>query len=170
MRKHTLGEPERVPLAKAREEAERLLAAVKLGQDPAGEAAAKKAEVKAAITFAELVERYLDHQKRRLKPRSFDELQRHLRKHAKPLHEQHAGKVTKRAVVELLEDVVERGPVGANRTRAALSGLFSWGMKAALVGANPVISTFKPAEERSRDRVLTDGELRLIWRATGGTA
>jgi integrase len=166
-RKHPLGDPAHVPQAEARDEAEKLLAAVKLGRDPVGEAAAKKAEAKAAIKLSELVERYLAHQQRRLKPRSFEELQRHLRKHTKPLHNQPAGKVTKRAVVELLEDVATRGAIGANRTRAALSGMFSWGMKAGLITANPVASTFKPAEERSRDRVLTDDELRLIWHATG---
>lgn len=169
MRKHTLGDPEHVAYAKAREEAERLLAAVRLGRDPAGETAAKKAERKAAVRLGDLAEMYLKHQQPRLKPRSFDELQRHLRKHAAPLHGQPAAKVTQRDIVELLQDVAERGPISANRTRAALSGLYSWSMKAGLVPANPVIATFKPAEERSRDRVLSDDELRLIWRCTAGT-
>jgi integrase len=43
-------------------------------------------------------------------------------------------------------------------------------MKAGLVSSNPIATTFKPAEERTRDRVLTDAELALVWRCTGSAA
>ena len=56
----------------------------------------------------------------------------------------------------------------ANRVRASLSAMFAWGMKAGLVAGNPVAATFKPAEEGTRERVLSDAELAMIWRATGG--
>ena len=41
-------------------------------------------------------------------------------------------------------------------------------MKAGLVTSNPVAATFKPAEERTRERVLSDRELALIWRVHSG--
>src|SRR5262249_28732034 len=56
------------------------------------------------------------------------------------------------------------GAVTANRVRSTLSAMFAWGMREGLVLANPVINTNK-REERPRERVLTDAELRLIWRA-----
>jgi integrase len=42
--------------------------------------------------------------------------------------------------------------------------MFTWGMKEGLVLLNPVANTNK-REERPRDRVLVDAELRAIWRA-----
>jgi integrase len=45
--------------------------------------------------------------------------------------------------------------------------MFEWGMKAGLVSANPVAVTFKPTEERPRERVLLDTELARIWACTG---
>jgi integrase len=169
-RKHALGDPVNVTYADARKTAGQLIAKVKLGGDPAGEVAAKKAEVRAAIRLGELIARYEAHQGQRLKPRSFEELHRNLHKGATALHERPAGKVSQRDIVDLLQETMKRGPIAANRLRAALSGLYAWGMKAGLVTANPVVATFRPAEERSRDRVLSDGELALIWSCTGRNA
>ena len=53
---------------------------------------------------------------------------------------------------------------GRNRVRASLSAMFTWGIKEGLVLANPVTLTNK-RQEKSRDRVLVDAELRCIWRA-----
>ena len=105
-----------------------------------------------------------------MKGRSYEELQRHLETHAKPVHGRRAGQVTQRDVVELLQGLAARAPVASNRVRASLSAMFAWGMKAGLVPANPVAATFRPAEERARERVLTVGELALIWSCTAGGA
>ena len=161
LRKHTLGDPEHVPLGDARKEAQRLLAKARLGGDPAGEMKAAKS----GITVGKLVEQYLARQKARMKARSYVELERHLQQKLKPLHGERADHVTQRAVVQLLEAIAETAPVAANRVRAAMSAMFTWGMKSALVSANPVVATFKPSAERPRDRVLTDRELALIWHA-----
>jgi integrase len=56
--------------------------------------------------------------------------------------------------------------VQANRVRASLSAMFSWGMKAGLVSGNPIAATFKPSEEHARERVLSDQELGWIWSCT----
>ena len=162
--RHTLGDPETIPLAKARKRAQEIIAQAKLGGDPAG-ALRKERE---AIGVAELVRTYLAHQKARMKPRSYDELRRHLEAHAKPLHRQPAAKVTQRGIVELLQALSARAPVMANRVRASLSAMFAWGMKAGLVPSNPVAATFKPADEAPRQRVLSDHELARIWSATAG--
>jgi integrase len=45
--------------------------------------------------------------------------------------------------------------------------MFAWGMREGLVLANPVINTNK-REERPRERILGDAELRLVWQALGG--
>lgn len=165
-RKITLGDPGTVPFARAAREAGKLIAAVKLGGDPGAEAR----QARRAIKISELVEHYLTHQRARMKPRSFLELSRHLKAHAKPLHGQPAGAVTRSSIVALLQNIGSTAPVTANRVRASLSAMFAWGMKAGLVTANPVAATFKPADERPRERVLSDAELALIWSCTTGDA
>ena len=165
-RKHTLGDPQTVPFSKARHEAGRLIAAAKLGGDPAADA--RKA--KDAVTVSKLIDSYQAHQKLRMKPRSYKELSRHLGMHAKSLHSRRASQVAQRDVVGLLQGLAATSPVTANRVRASLSAMFAWGMKAGLVSGNPIAATFKPAEERPRERVLTDDELALIWSCTAGGA
>jgi integrase len=59
------------------------------------------------------------------------------------------------------------GPFAANRARAALSAFFSWALGEGLVESNPVVGTNKATAEISRDRVLTDDELRAIWQGVG---
>ena len=59
------------------------------------------------------------------------------------------------------------GLFAANRARAALSALFSWAIGEGIADANPVVGTNKATDEVSRDRVLSDEELRLIWQHAG---
>ena len=70
-------------------------------------------------------------------------------------------------MIALLE-VAKRGHsgIGANRTRSALLSCFGWARAMRFVSSNPVEATLKPLlVERSRERVLTDGELVAIWNA-----
>jgi integrase len=167
-RKQTLGDIKNVSLDTARDKAELLFAKVKLNQDPAGEAAAKKAETNAALRFDAVVEQYLEWQQKRMKSRSHAEIVRHLRVDAKPLHTYRVDQVTQAMVADLLDSIVDRAPVAANRVRTSLSALFSWAMKRGKATANPVALTDKPGVEKSRDRVLSDAELSLVWRCTNG--
>ena len=63
-----------MPFAKAVKEASRLLATIRLGGDPVGEAR----RTKSAVTVGEMVTRYLAVPEPRMKPRSYQELERHL--------------------------------------------------------------------------------------------
>jgi integrase len=60
----------------------------------------------------------------------------------------------------------EKGAPTANRVRAALSGFFAWCIREGLIDHNVVIGT-NIQVERSRERVLSDTELRRIWNALG---
>jgi integrase len=157
-----IGDARAVNFAEALKAARRLLSKIRLGDDPAAE----KRQRKNAITIRELIHLYLVYQQPRLKPRSFEEVRRHLETHAVPLHNKHVNEVAQRNIVELLQALAGQAPVTANRVRASISAMFAWGMKAGLVQANPVAATFKPSEERARERVLSDGELACIWSCT----
>jgi integrase len=162
-RRLTLGPVTAFDLGKARAVAKDLYARVRLGGDPAGEKA--HAKLKASETFEAVAAHYLRHQQARLRPRSYDQVQRHLNSYAKPLHRLQLEKITKRDVAACLASVrTNSGIVTGNRARATLSAFFTWAMGEGLAETNPVIGTNR-SEERSRERVLDSGELRLIWGA-----
>jgi integrase len=50
--------------------------------------------------------------------------------------------------------------------RASLSGFFAWAIRHGLVDQNPVIGTAK-YDESSRERVLSEAELKAIWNCAG---
>jgi integrase len=163
-RRMTIGSPAAVDLGEARDRAKDILAAVRLGQDPA----VKKTEARARAseTLGALLPRYLAHQRARLRSRSFDQVEHHLSVHARPLHSQPIAAIGQRAVAIRLHEIAETaGPTTANRVRASLSACFGWMQREGLVETNPVLNTNKAAENGPRERVLTDGELVEIWRA-----
>ena len=151
----------------ARQRAKSILSRVHLGADPQTEKSEARAE--ASATLGVLVNRFLaERAGKRLKPSTFADVERYLRRHWAPLLVLPARKVTRGNVASQLATLVEEsGGYAANRARAALSGLFSWAIGEGLVDANPVVGTNKPAEEVARDRVLTDEELAAIWLAAG---
>jgi hypothetical protein len=83
-KRETLGWIDAIPLDDARKRAKEALARVSLGSDPHAEK--KEAKARAAITFERIAERYLKHTKARLKPRSYEEVERHLTRHWSPLN------------------------------------------------------------------------------------
>lgn len=150
---------------RARREAKRLLGLVADGKDPQAEKI--EARAKAADTLGKVADEYLKHAKKKQKPRSYAETERHLLVNRKPLHSVSVFHLRRRQVaahLAKLED--ERGRVTAARARAALSAMFNWAIREGFeIAANPVFGTNRPAEPKSRDRVLTNSELAEIWRA-----
>jgi integrase len=147
---------------KAREEAADLHAKVHLHGDPAIER--RRNRLEAGKTFAKLVQQYLDYKKDQLRPRSFAEVKRHLEVNAKPLHSLPLASIDQGVIAARLNAVAKNGAISANRTRASLSAMFVWAMGEGLAAANPVINTNR-REEKTRDRVLSDLELRTIWQS-----
>jgi integrase len=164
-RRMTLGLVTALDAGKARQTAKDLLAAVRLGRDPAAERA--EARVKASDEeFCEIVERFLARQQTRLRPRSFHDTQRYLRELWKPLHRLHLPRISRKDVAARLDTIANgNGLITADRARAALSAFFGWALREGLCEVNPVLATNKAAELKSRERVLSDEELRIIWSA-----
>ena len=140
------------------------MAAVDLGDDPQADKAAERA--RATQTLDSIAVRFLRHQQRRLRARSYDEVDRHFRLHWSPLMRLPVHAITRRDVASRLVEIKdERGGYAANRARATLSALFAWAIREGLVETNPVIGTNRQTDEVKRDRVLSDDELVAIWRA-----
>jgi integrase len=159
-----LGDVSAVELEDARDAARRTAASVAHGSNPAVDRKKKRT----AGTVLEVIEAYLPYAKGRQKLRSFKETERHLRIHTAVLHHDRAEAVRRRDIAVLLERIAQRsGPIAANRVRAALSALWTWGLRTGLIEAesNPVAFTMRNPE-KARERVLNDNELKAIWGAT----
>ena len=165
-RRMTLGVARVLSLVQARRMASELYAKVRLGRDPAGEKI--ESRVHAAETFGVVVQAFLKRQRDRLRPLSFDRVERHLLKHCLPLHPLQLDKIERRTIAARLTAVeANNGPIAANRVQSSLSAFFMWCMRQGLTEKNPVVGTER-RPERSRDRVLNAGELKAIWDATAG--
>jgi integrase len=148
-----------------RELASQLHARVRLGEDPASDKS--QGRKRATETFKAVATRFLAFQKDRLRPESYRAAERHIGQYAKVLNEDSFTAIDRRRLAALIVDVKEKsGAVTANRLRSTLSNLFRWAMGSGLgPDSNPAIGI--PAfAERTRERVLSDHELRLIWNAT----
>ena len=116
--------------------------------------------------MADFLTRYV---RPRLKPRSAMEVERLFKLHVLPSWgERRIQDVSRRDVAQLLDTIADRGtPIAANRTLAAVRKLFNWAVERSIVlGPSPCSGVRPPAVEQSRDRVLSDDELRLVWLAS----
>jgi integrase len=64
-----------------------------------------------------------------------------------------------------LEAIAKRAPVQANRVYQLVRAAFAWGINEGLTETNPCAGLGRPRKEESRERVLTDVELRIVWAA-----
>ena len=160
----TLGRYPAVKLVDARELARNAQRNVAHGGDPVVE----KRAAREVLTFGKLADRYIkDYAK--LNKKSWEEDERQLESDLLPKWKSRpATDIRSEDLLSLLNAKVRHGsPVAANRLRALVSRIFTFGAEQRLVPAttNPVIGVKKPTKETSRDRVLTDEEIRRIWDA-----
>jgi integrase len=73
--------------------------------------------------------------------------------------------ISRRDVRAFLDRKAAPAPIMANRIRATLCKIFNWGIAAEIIDANPVFLVPAPGKERQRDRVLTEEEIKKIWKA-----
>jgi integrase len=67
----------------------------------------------------------------------------------------------------MLERVVGDAPVLANRLHSVTRKFFAWCVEQEMIPASPLAGLKAPAQEKSRDRVLSDSELARVWDAAG---
>ena len=73
-------------------------------------------------------------------------------------------------IVRLLDEIEENsGPVMADRTLAVMSPIFNWHAARSDDFRSPIVRGMKrtSTKERARSRILTDDELRAVWKAAG---
>jgi integrase len=157
-----LGAYPAVSLQEARKRARNAQASIDEGHDPAGERHAAKAPRTDTIEAL-----------------AADYLKKHARKHKRSAHEDErildvdvlphwreisVRDLTRRDVRTLIDRVADRAPIMANRVLALVRKMLNFAVDQDWIDANPAARVQKPAREVSRDRVLTDEELRRLWR------
>jgi integrase len=154
-----------VPLAVARKNASELAAKIALGGDPA--LAKETSRLEADDTFGVLANQYLEARKSNWRPKSLAQFTRHLLKYAKPLHPLPITTVSQRNIANLLTNITkDSGEATSNRLRSTLSSLFSWVIKEGIrLPEGNIVAHTNKHEEKSRERVLTNPELKAIWDA-----
>ena len=169
-RRFTLGTMPPLTLADARKQGRQKLADVQKGIDPQ---AARVQERRKSQTFAELVALYELKHGPEMRRRSLAEFRRVCRVDILPA----VGKLVpapemRPAIRALVERITARGaPTQARRTLAAIKAIFNWSIAQDLIplSANPTFMLPLPGEEKPRDRVYSDVELRGIATSSEGT-
>ncbi|MFL5053817.1 MAG: tyrosine-type recombinase/integrase [Microvirga sp.] len=163
LRKYTIGPYGRVTLHVARNEAQRVLAARTEGRDPATE---KREARRRLMTdrIDDLVDAFIkQHVSKR---RSAAEITRILKREiagrwgARSVHD-----VTRRDVIGLVSEIVDRAPVAANKTLQIAKTFFNWCVGKAIIDRSPCEGFKEPTREIPRDRVLNDDELARVIKA-----
>jgi integrase len=189
-RKHTLGSYPALELKDARDEARKALQQVQKGADPAQEKKIQRRRADVKADDFEAIARLFIERHQKPKNRSWKETARLLGLGPDKAKAEAAGDpksfvaakgglvakwsdrkigdISKADILAAIDDIVDRGaPIIANRTLAALRTLFNWALGRALIDLSPCAGVKPPAPEKSRDRMLSDDELRAVWNAAG---
>jgi integrase len=159
LKRHTIGTYPVLSLSDAREIARKIIGDIQRGtyETPAEKCGAPTL----GETIPEFISRYA-----RPKNRGWRETERILVKFS-PLYNKCLDEVKRSDIVKVLDDIIASGaPFRANRALAAIKKLFAWSLDRGLIEINPIAGIRPPTKERSRDRVLSDGEIGRLWSAS----
>src|SRR5690606_24218272 len=73
--------------------------------------------------------------------------------------------IDKTVVRDEMREIGETAPVTANRAQALVRRMFNFAAEEGIIATSPLVRMRKLYEETSRDRVLSDAELKTFWRA-----
>jgi integrase len=156
-----LGHYPQTPLAKARTLALEARGHLEDGRDPR-ELFAVQARGK--LTLGNLVASYLaKHVRPRL--RSAPAVERRFNKNVLPIIGNVAlADLHKREVNRAIDPIIERGsPIEAARCFEDLRAMFRWAVDRGDLDHSPAEGMRKPGQAKTRDRILSDDEIRLLW-------
>jgi integrase len=163
-RKYTIGTWPTISVKAARHKAKGVLHEAQDGGDPAAE---RKAD-REAITFGDLTEKYLSgHAKVHKRASSVYADQCMINSDLAAWKNRKAADIGNRDVTRLLEGIVRRGaPIKANRTLALVSKIYRYAIGTGLLDRDTIPPTYlvpRPGKECSRERVLSDAEIKKLW-------
>lgn len=151
---------------KARERAKELLELVRRGINPVSHKAEQN-RLAVDLAFRSYADLFVEKYAKRHQVRSWQQAQRVLNHDIKPvLKDRPLHEIGRGEIKRLLEDLAGRAPALARYAHATLRKLFRWAVDRGDIERSPMTEMTPPAPVISRDRVLTDDELRAVWYAT----
>lgn len=166
----SLGRYPYVSLADARTKASEALTLLAAGKDPAGDDEdAAEASGPETYTFEQAVDAFVRlHCQRYNRPVTARDTERILKnRFVSRWAKRDIRDITKTDILKVLDDIVEAGmPSAANHALAAIRKCFNWCVERGMLETSPCLGVKKPANDRARERVLDDAELRLVWAAS----
>ncbi len=165
-RRYRIGQFGSITADKARDVARDLAAQIAKGIDPQGERMSARAKAKAS-SVPDLLDRF---EKEYLKAewrRSFSDAKSALDLHVRQKWAKRSlVNIGKADVKSLLSTLGDR-PAARNKLHVLLNLFFKWAVDGDIIDANPMADMTAPSPLSSRDRVLKDEELLLVWQASG---
>lgn len=160
----SLGRVTDVSLEKAREQANALTSAARLGRDLRAEEAETRAANAARITVEKLIDLYV---RRRIagRLRTAKEIESRLRRTLVSVLDRPAEEIRRREIRELLDSVADKNfQREAEKRRQTVGAMFRWAVSQDIVAADPTagLQTYDPGTPR--DRVLTVEEVTTLWK------
>lgn len=149
----------------ARGLAREALAAVAAGRNPAlqkrlAASGAAAADLVSQV-WDEFKERHLD---KNMKASSASRFKRIFERHILPKWKnRRIDGISKRDVLNAIDDSMQRGPHAGNSTVTVLSLFFNWAIGRDIIALSPMAGVKKPTAETSRERTLDDAEMKVIW-------
>ena len=153
-----------VPLQAAREECSKRACKVLQGIDPLAERLAQRG----TGTFKELSDRYVEEYARRHN-KAWAGTQKRVALHLLPKWGNLKADAITRTDVKAIMTALADQPALANSVKNAASAIFTWAMGEDLLTKNPCFK-IKDNQCNSRDRILSNSEVKLFWDAFGKTA
>ncbi|MEA3413861.1 MAG: tyrosine-type recombinase/integrase [Pseudomonadota bacterium] len=148
-------------LEEARKRAQRCLAGITDDEKPVDPLDVRE-KARTGETVNDLATEYLE-KHAKAKKKSWREDRRILEKDVLPkLGARKAKDIKRRDIIVLIDGIAERAPITANRTLEIVRKMFNFGLEKDLLEASPCVMIKAPATENSRDRVLSDDEIRTF--------
>ena len=152
----------------AREEAERLALMVRQGVDPREHQRERRREL-VELAFRGYAQRFLKLYVIGEWPASYDFAESILRLHVVPvLGEKPLPKIGKSDITDVLDRLPPSKPALKRNVYAVLRRLLRWAVGRGDLDRSPLEGFEAPASVPSRERVLNDAELALVWKASSG--
>ena len=160
-KRHSLGRYPVVQLQPARERAQEILSEARLRDEDI---------TVTRDTFAGMVGRFIVGTAKRRADTSQAEYLRLLEKRVKPsaVGKMEARKVTRKDIRDLVNPIAAEAPVAANMFLKMLKAACRWAVTEELLLRDPTLGVDKPGDEKPRARVLSDDEIKTMWRAVEG--
>ena len=163
-RRFSLGRFPHLSLADARASAMVILGQLASGIDPDGVPDAPASPRRFEVVVEDFIDKHCSRHNRKSTAYATARL---LRKHFTPeLAGRPIGDISRRDIVTILDEAVAADtPSIANHALFAVRKFFNWCVERSIVDVNPIAGLARPAPLRTRDRVLSDAELCVLWQA-----